>query len=127
MIGDCDTHDDCQAGLGLMCYQRSGGDPVPGCVGSDSSSTDYCTLPTLNDIGNNLSNGSYDLCQGDCDDDNDCKGELLCFQRSGYDEVPGCSGLGRNHWDYCIAPPKLFGSRPEKSIVCQPTSTNKFV
>ena len=48
-----------------MCYQRSGGDPVPGCVGgeSDSSSTDYCTLPALNDIGNGLSAGSYELCQ----------------------------------------------------------------
>ena len=56
-----DSHDDCQAGL--MCYQRSGGDPVPGCVGSDSSSTDYCTLPALNDIGNGLSAGSYELCQ----------------------------------------------------------------
>ena len=61
-----DSHADCQqAGLGLMCYQRSGGDPVPGCVGgeSDSSSTDYCTLPALNDIGNGLSAGSYELCQ----------------------------------------------------------------
>ena len=48
-----------------MCYQRSGGDPVPGCVGGESvsSSTDYCTLPALNDIGNGLSAGSYELCQ----------------------------------------------------------------
>ena len=57
-----DSHADCP---GLMCYQRSGGDPVPGCVGgeSDTSSTDYCTLPALNDIGNGLPAGSYELCQ----------------------------------------------------------------
>ena len=61
LITPGDSSDDCQAGL--MCYQRSGGDPVPGCVGSDSSSTDYCTLPALNDIGNGLSAGSYELCQ----------------------------------------------------------------
>lgn len=38
-------------------------------------------------------------CQGDCDNDNDCKGSLKCFQRDGKPEtylVPGCgdpSGL----------------------------------
>ena len=56
-----DSHFDCQTGL--ICFQRSGGDAVPFCDGSDSSGNDYCTLPALNDIGNGLSSGSYDLCQ----------------------------------------------------------------
>ncbi|CAJ1936750.1 unnamed protein product [Cylindrotheca closterium] len=40
--GDCDTADDCEAGL--VCFQRSANDEVPGCLGSklDSSNTDYC-------------------------------------------------------------------------------------
>ena len=56
-----DSHSDCQTGL--ICFQRNGGDAVPFCDGSDSSANDYCTLPALNDIGNGLSSGSYDLCQ----------------------------------------------------------------
>jgi len=88
-----------------MCFQRSGGDPVPFCDGSDSSSNDYCTLPALNDIGNNLPSGSYDLCQGDCDSDADCKNNLHCFKRDGFAPVPGCDGLGTSNYDYCILPP----------------------
>eukprot|EP00526_Cylindrotheca_closterium_P002678 CAMPEP_0113618308 /NCGR_PEP_ID=MMETSP0017_2-20120614/9264_1 /TAXON_ID=2856 /ORGANISM="Cylindrotheca closterium" /LENGTH=1027 /DNA_ID=CAMNT_0000527801 /DNA_START=16 /DNA_END=3099 /DNA_ORIENTATION=+ /assembly_acc=CAM_ASM_000147 len=40
--GDCDTADDCEAGL--VCFQRSANDEVPGCFGGklDSSNTDYC-------------------------------------------------------------------------------------
>lgn len=40
--GDCDTNDDCQAGL--SCYQRSANDEVPGCQGGSEnfSNTDYC-------------------------------------------------------------------------------------
>ena len=33
-----------------------------------------------------------DLCEGDCDNDSQCKGNLKCFQRKPYDSVPGCSG-----------------------------------
>ena len=38
--GDCDSDRDCLAGL--MCYQRSSYDPVPGCFGVDAGRTDYC-------------------------------------------------------------------------------------
>ena len=43
----------------------------------------------------------YGMCQGDCDKDSDCSGGLTCFQRDGYEPVPGCSGLGKKGWDYC--------------------------
>eukprot|EP00980_Cylindrotheca_fusiformis_P005679 scaffold1184_cov132-Cylindrotheca_fusiformis.AAC.100 len=43
--GDCDSDSHCQAGL--VCFQRSENDPVPGCAGSDSSRTDYCTYPGM--------------------------------------------------------------------------------
>ena len=38
------------------------------------------------------------------DDDVDCIGNLICFQRSGFTAVPGCTGQGSNNSDYCIRP-----------------------
>jgi hypothetical protein len=40
--GDCDGDEECEGGL--VCFQRDGGDPVPGCLGGehDNSRTDYC-------------------------------------------------------------------------------------
>jgi PKD repeat protein len=44
--GDCDTNDDCVGDL--VCYSKGRGDPdddrvVPGCIGIDTSKTDWCT------------------------------------------------------------------------------------
>ena len=33
------------------------------------------------------------LCQGDCDSDRDCKGDLVCLQRGRDDPIPGCMGI----------------------------------
>jgi hypothetical protein len=44
------------------------------------------------------------LCQGDCDTDDDCLDELICFQRDYLERVPGCSGQGTASYDYCVAP-----------------------
>ena len=33
-------------------------------------------------------------CEGDCDVDSDCEGDLICLQRDGYENVPGCVGEG---------------------------------
>ena len=33
-------------------------------------------------------------CEGDCDFDGDCAGDLRCFQRLGLEAVPGCGGIG---------------------------------
>lgn len=38
-----------------------------------------------------------DECMGDCQEDSDCKGDMICFQREWYDpfrKVKGCSGRG---------------------------------
>eukprot|EP00931_Biecheleriopsis_adriatica_P070627 TRINITY_DN4440_c0_g1_i2.p1 TRINITY_DN4440_c0_g1~~TRINITY_DN4440_c0_g1_i2.p1 ORF type:complete len:295 (+),score=34.63 TRINITY_DN4440_c0_g1_i2:45-929(+) len=43
------------------------------------------------------------MCQGDCDKDSDCAGDLVCFKRSGYRAVPGCPGNGKSGWDYCVS------------------------
>jgi len=45
-------------------------------------------------------------CQGDCDSNTDCAGELICYQRYYGGETPGCSGNdGPPYtWDYCSHP-----------------------
>ena len=51
------------------------------------------SLATLKIVGNNGGDGfPLGNCEGDCDNDNECSGSLKCFQRSGSEDVPGCSG-----------------------------------
>lgn len=49
--GDCDSDADCATGL--ICQQRSGGEPVPGCYGAIgegiSKSSDFCFDPSKTD------------------------------------------------------------------------------
>ena len=40
-------------------------------------------------------------CQGDCDSDSQCEGDLKCFLRDEFESVPGCSGQGLSGKDYC--------------------------
>ena len=96
--GDCDTDSDC--GIGLMCFQRGGNEPVPGCSGTPNSSWDYCVPIKALDSSRNGGTG-YGMCEGDCDKDSDCDAGLKCFERDGYESVPGCSGSGKKGWDYC--------------------------
>jgi hypothetical protein len=44
------------------------------------------------------------LCQGDCDGDYDCEGELVCHQRTNSLAVPSCTGRPTLNTDYCIHP-----------------------
>ena len=32
------------------------------------------------------------VCEGDCDNDSECAGDMICFQRSANEVVPGCVG-----------------------------------
>ena len=40
--------------------------------------------------------GACQECTGDCDLDSDCEGDLVCFSRSGGEDVPGCVWSGDN-------------------------------
>ena len=63
------------------------------------------TLPALQDVGNNGSPSSafpLGICEGDCDSNAECQLGLICYQRDGLVEVPGCSGSGTSGTDYCI-------------------------
>jgi len=42
------------------------------------------------------------LCQGDCDHDHECYGDLRCVQREADELVLGCQGSADHHVDYCI-------------------------
>jgi hypothetical protein len=116
-VGDCDSDEDCATTL--VCFQRGANQDVPGCSGGrdNGSRTDYCVYP--NDILSTISISSptsapiasppssntelkwstrfpLGMCTGDCDRDRDCDVGLRCFQRNGYQSVPGCSGGSRN-------------------------------
>lgn len=42
--GDCDVDADCKSGL--KCFQKGRGpSDIPGCVGHDTSKTDFCFMP----------------------------------------------------------------------------------
>ncbi len=49
----------------------------------------------INYVGE-CSSSSYlcGLCEGDCDSDSACEGDLVCIQRQGYEAVKGCTGEG---------------------------------
>jgi len=43
-------------------------------------------------------------CEGDCDKDSMCEGDLICFNRDEGEPVPGCTGVPYGVFDYCIDP-----------------------
>ena len=66
--GDCDSTNDCEDGL--ICQQRSGDTPVPGCSGKPKRNWDYCVNPlqgnTCKDIegymfGQTCTNAVYEV------------------------------------------------------------------
>ena len=48
-------------------------------------------------------------CEGDCNRNEDCAGDLECFRRPGDHDtpIPGCGGAGRRGYDYCYEPSDL--------------------
>jgi hypothetical protein len=51
--------------------------------------------PRLKSLGRDACDGGCNACEGDCDVDSDCDGNLKCFQRGRKESVPGCSKKGR--------------------------------
>ena len=116
--GDCDVDDDCAGDL--VCFQRDDDPaPIPGCIGTpDYYGTDYCYDKTFNGPPAPVTPGSLvvtgdenipafafplNKCEGDCDADADCAGNLVCYQRgSAAVPVPGCIGTPDYYGtDYC--------------------------
>jgi len=128
--GDCDRDSECQDGL--VCFQRSGFTPVPGCSSKGAVHADYCYDPNaapaqtsppisppvaanaletvMGENGDVVGTQSLGVCQGDCDSDSDCEIGLVCFQQNG-ESVPGCAGNPASTTKYCVNPnlPELTG------------------
>ena len=99
-VGDCNDDSDCEGTM--ECFRRSGNseNPVPGCSGTGVAGRDYCFVPEDNHLrlrGTQCSSENpCNLCEGDCDNDFQCEGDLACYQiASGKtSSVPGCIGVG---------------------------------
>ena len=126
--GDCDKDSDCTGNL--KCFQRDNNEQIPGCSeggGSDTKGYDYCY-----DVLDFVKKGSSECtssntcarCKGDCDDDNDCTGNLKCFSRDNKEQVPGCSTGGSSdltNFDYCydeLSLTQIGGSECTSSSTC---------
>ena len=49
--------------------------------------------PRLKSLGRDACDGGCNACEGDCDFDSDCAGNLKCYQRDSLmSSVPGCTG-----------------------------------
>ena len=113
---------------GLACSQRSGTTAVPGCTGIGRSNYDYCTDEDIAvralDSSPGANGKDMTLCQGDCDADTDCRGDLVCFQSSGVPSIPGChdsTGAGVFNYDYCNKAPRCPASYTySRGVDCGP-------
>jgi hypothetical protein len=77
-------------------------------------------------VGNNGAAGLLDNCQGDCDKDSECKSGLKCFQRTGSQPVPGCTG-DKPEWsgfDFCYKPPAPAPVKPPTKAPVKPPTTS---
>ncbi|EJK45080.1 hypothetical protein THAOC_36325 [Thalassiosira oceanica] len=118
--GDCDNDSHCKGDL--ECFERDPGeDGPPGCLGSPYNDVDYCHDPNWEVQIEDVATEPVDplsRCQGDCDSDSECEGDLLCWFRNEGDGIglpPGCLGSFYSDYDYCYQPlPTLedFGATP---------------
>lgn len=140
-VGDCDSDRDCADDLICFQRTRFTAVPGCSGGSIDGSLSDYCVrrtnsettndrsptaterneatssggIPSLRKIGNNVFHSStYPLgnCEGDCDDNKDCNGVLVCQQRGRYQPVFGCQGgiNDSSQQDYCIHPDAVLPS-----------------
>ena len=130
--------DDTECARDLVCWERSRHiQYVPGCQGQPgpTDSSNYCVEPL--DLPDSLREQTphhtvavaqataevlpvemvvvdpnpvapLGLCEADCDSDEQCLGDLICLQREKSEDVPGCAGIPRDYFDYCIHPSSLI-------------------
>lgn len=125
--GDCDVDADCDDAQQLICFHRQDGAQVMGCVNGgegDVAVLDYCfKVPPQNSFpagqlvnmgfGGCASGNTWHpcgLCHGDCDNDNECDGDLRCFRRFDMEKVMGCDAGGDgdvSNVDFCFDPAQV--------------------
>ena len=93
-------------------------------VRNATSGQRYLQEPEIDCIGNNgIPEDLFPLqrCQGDCDSDRECDDSLVCFERSGNEEIPGCT-IGddpETFLDFCVDPGDI---QPTPNPTRDPTS-----
>lgn len=117
--------------------QRSNFESVPGCSGSEfDQNNDYCyARPSPSHLwlvgDNGVPESAFPLhsCDGDCDSNDECFGDLICFQRGGDEEVPGCIGTnGFARKDFCYDPnPNQTPGPTQSPSTSAPQPTNQPV
>ena len=83
--------------------------PTKNPASSDQTMAPVTDAPTLPKYLDERINGCNlytpcEACLGECIGDEQCDEGLLCFQRRGYEEVPGCKGAGKLGQSYCYDP-----------------------
>ena len=67
--------------------------------------------PRIQKIGQCSKDKKCDVCEGDCDNDDECMDDYVCFKRrkNSFQKVPGCRGgkSDKSGTDYCVDPDKL--------------------
>ena len=103
---DCDSDNHC-IGM-LQCHQRSSGELTPGCYGIVHDTYDICYYPpdeNVPTLPKQRPRAILGLCEGDCDNNDQCAGDLVCHQRSTGDYTPGCYTKDETSSDdYCVDP-----------------------
>lgn len=124
--GECSSDADCRGEL--ICFRRRKGEQVPGCLGEDDSPSIFYCIEKLE--SSNVLFGEkrekFGMCEGECNSDGDCEGDLICQQRSGNEVVVGCQGLGKFAWDYCRPPDPSSSptsSGPTRNATSDPSSS----
>jgi len=106
-IGYCDFNTHCEPGL--KCFTRSAYEPIPGYGGEGDWQRGYCYNPTFPfslTAECSIENPCRE-CQGGCEDDFGCIGDLVCYNRNGNAPVPGCVTGGDGDFtniNYCHEP-----------------------
>eukprot|EP01083_Nonionella_stella_P038111 103789_1 len=115
--GDCDKDSECMAPLRCFNREHRSTGMVPFCEGGESIAPgkDYCTGPGwlllfkvankgIRDDGLLLTDHPLGMCEGHCQNDDQCGPGLACFQRDGDAGVPSCVNWGGIRGvDYCVA------------------------
>jgi hypothetical protein len=64
------------------------------------------SMPIIYYASNPTDNYPLERCAGDCDNDGQCQGGLICHKNDGLpnEEIPGCSDYSTSGSDYCVDP-----------------------
>ncbi|KAI2506108.1 hypothetical protein MHU86_8339 [Fragilaria crotonensis] len=104
MIYRCSAARAAHANFWEVYWPSLGGNSSDSAGSSEGNSTStYLVTP----VRSCSSSNPCGECEGDCDTDSHCEGNLVCFQKDEDVPVPGCRGTDNSRTDYCVDPQNL--------------------